>query len=319
MGHWRLDARSSTRTRTCTCTNTCTSTRTRTAGILLGCMTMMTACSSSNASSLTALWEDASRKCDYVTPTAEELGRAEELFKRTLQRKEDLSALQGAWAALHFELIPVREESMEFLALREGPDHKTGRGFYLFYLGQAPAITFEAPHSAFDEHTGEIALNLMTEGRAAAAAWSTAARQKGDLAHLPESYFQSFTAAVAQTSPRGAIIQLHGFDQKKRKSMSAAAADMIVSSGLETPPGWIRNLADGLKRSIPGTVKLYPDEVRDLGATGNAQGQLLHSLKHDGFAHIEMSMDLRLKLTQDRAVRKAFLDCAAAALRDVGR
>lgn len=288
----------------------------RARALLLGGLMLMTSCSSSQALPLDDLWKDASARCDYVTPAAEELHRAEDAFRRTLQRKEDLPALQSAWQALEFELVPARVDPAEFLVLREQPEHRRGRGFYLFYLGQAPEIALEAPHSAFDEHTGEIALHLMKEGLAAAAAWSTAARQQADLAHLPETYFQSFTAAVARTSPKGVILQLHGFEQTKRKSEAAAAADMIVSSGIDFPPDWVRALANGFKRNMPGNVKLYPDDVHDLGGTANAQGQMLRDLGYEGFAHVEMSKGLRLRLSGDPAVRKSFADSAAAALTD---
>lgn len=286
-------------------------------------VTLLAACSSNVTEAppldLWGEWEAAGRGGGYVAPDDEELKLLEALFQRTLQRKEGLSVLKAAWAEHHFDLMTIREENLDFLALRERTEHKTGRGFYLFLAGPAPAVVFQAPHSVFDERTGEIALRLMLEGRAMAAAWSTASRSKADLAHTPGTCFQSFTGAVARTYPKGVIVQLHGFDQGKRKSRAAASADLILSGGVDEPAPWVRKLSERFKKSLPGSVKLYPEEVKDLGGTANAQVELLRGLEHDGFAHVEMSFDLRSRMAQELPVRKAFLECVTAAVADERR
>ena len=274
----------------------------------------MIASCSGNDGSLAELRTAASRECGWLPPPAPSLGRAEDLFVRTLRRDgQDLPGLQDAWRDLHMELIPLREGDAEYLVLREPETEKAGRGFYAFRLGPAPAIALEAPHSAFDKHTGEIAVLLLQEGRLMAGAWSTAPRAKADLAHLPQSWFQSFTAAWARACPGGVILQLHGFEQGKRKSDSAAEADMILSGCGADPPAWLKKMSDGLKRSLSGVVKLYPDDVKDLGGTANAQAQLLRGANFDGFAHIEMSVELRRRLVEEQPLRKTFLECIGSA------
>jgi hypothetical protein len=46
-----------------------------------------------------------------------------------------------------------------------------------------------------------------------------------------------------------------------------------------------------------------------LGGTTNVQGQLLRSLNHDGFVHIEMSKAMRKELLDNADTRKLLLNC----------
>ena len=283
-----------------------------------------------SAESIVELRAAASQGGNYQTPTREELRKAEELFKRTLRQAPRLSSaksqsrlllcvgayghtpllsLQKAWFKLDFELLSVREGDEDFLVLKEIEGYKTGRGFYVFRTGQATAITLQAPHSSNDLYTGEIVLHLFQEDRAVAGAWNTVPRSKADLTHLSESYFQSFALAFAQIYPNGVVLQLHGFKQDKRKSRSGAEADMIISGGTKHPATWLLQTAECLKRSIAGVVRLYPQDVRDLGAATNKNAQALRGIGYDGFMHVEMSAALRMRMRDDQATRQAFLKC----------
>lgn len=275
---------------------------------------MFTACS--DGDSLAKLRSDASRDGSYRLPGAEELRGAEDLFRRTLLRSGALEGLQAAWGSLRYELQPLRDRGTDYLVLREREDSKTGRGFYVFRPGPVPAVALEAPHSSFDKYTGEIALSLMLEGQFNAGAWSTIPRAQADLAHLSDSYFQAFTAAYARVYPRGVIVQLHGFDQDKRKSRSAAEADMILSGCSADAGSWMRRLSDAMKKSLSEIVKLFPDDVKDLGGTGNAQAQILRDAGYDGFAHMEMSQELRQRLTEEPALRDTWRKSVEDAYRE---
>jgi hypothetical protein len=50
-------------------------------------------------------------------------------------------------------------------------------------------------------------------------------------------------------------------------------------------------------------VLVYPLDAQELGGTDNAQGAALRSLGHEGFAHIELGLELRRKLRRDREAR----------------
>lgn len=283
--------------------------------LAMGWLPMIPSCSG-DEESLVKLRVDASRDGEYRFPGAEELRGAETLFRRTLARGESLAALQAAWGALAFELRPVRDRGTDFWVLRERENAKKGRGFYVFRTGRTPAIAVEAPHCSFDKLTGEIAMSLMLDGPFIAGAWSTAPRQQADLAHLSESYFQSFTAAYAQAYPQGLLIQLHGFEQGKRKSQAAAEADVILSGCAASAPSWLKRMSDALKRDLREVVKLYPDDVKDLGGTANAQAQILRDLGHDGFAHIEIGQETRQRMTEDPTLRGTWIKAVDAAYRD---
>src|SRR5690242_13291669 len=112
------------------------------------------------AEGLTDLWADARGKEDFQQPDRAELRGAEDLFRRTLEGKEEPESLRRAWRELHCDLLALREAGMDLLVVRELPEHRTGRGFYVFRRGPAPAIALEAPHGTDDMHTGRVALLL---------------------------------------------------------------------------------------------------------------------------------------------------------------
>ena len=86
---------------------------------------------------------------------------------------------------------------------------------------------------------------------------------------------------------------------------------MIVSAGHDFPPLWVQNVTSCLKTQLGLKVLLYPYEVSELGATTNSQGQLLQSLGHQGFLHLEMNKKLRENLRKQQALRKKLLLCLA--------
>jgi len=261
------------------------------------------------ASPLTQFWKASTQGGQYHTPTPAELQQAEILFLQTLTRQGTLQELQLAWATLGLELVQVHEGREDWWVLREQPESKTGRGFYVFRLAGAKGVVIQAPHSGADRCTGEIALSLLREGVAKAAAWRTVPRQQADLAHLDATYFQAFTRAFAQTFPSGTVMQLHGFEQEKREGRSAGDADIVLSNGTQTPPERLRQIGQCWHRTLGVMVKLYPDDVKDLGATANAQAILLHGMGHPGFLHIEMSPNVRERLQQRKSERAMFLQC----------
>ena len=267
------------------------------------------------AESLADLWAAARGKENFQQPDRAELRAAEDLFRRTLDGKEGTEALRQAWRELHWDYLPVRDGGADLVVVRELPEHRTGRGFYAFRRGHVPAIALEAPHGTDDLHTGRIALALFGQGETAAGAWNTVPRAGGDLAHLPDSYFQAFTRAFAAAHPHGLIVQLHGFEAAKRTSAAGMQADAIASNGTRQPPGWLLAVGQGLRASCTDTVKVYPIDIRELGGTTNAQAQLLQGLGHDGFLHVEMSLAFRQRLREEPKLREDFLKCITGVYR----
>jgi hypothetical protein len=249
----------------------------------------------------------------YIQPPAAELNRAASLFVRELA-----GATPVSWNTLPMEAHALKCESDACVVVMEPEGDRSGRGFYLLRNTPSPRPwLLQAPHSRSDRYTEKIVKKLMEEGPFRAAAWNTMARKtpvaggpgKADLAHIPESYWQAFTQAFALVYPHGRIIQIHGFAKEKRKSASARKADMILSFGNRHPPPFLLEIAACMKKNLTAAVLVFPWETRELGATTNAQGKLLHRLGHGGFVHVEMSKALRKKLVRDADARKRFIGC----------
>lgn len=247
-----------------------------------------------------------------MRPSADELERAARLFA-ALAKGSPPAQLESDAAALGLELVPVSQP--DAWVLREKATEKRGRGLYAFRAGAGDIL--EVPHSFKDEMTREIGLALFAEGRFAMAAWNTVPRHyeengqrvEADLAHLDHSYFMAFTRAVAETRPGSSILQLHGFDQGKRKSSAAADAELILSAGHRHPGERLRRKWQCLAGQFAGKVALYPETASELGGTTNAQAALLQGLGFDHFIHAEISRPLREALRDSSQLRGRLLAC----------
>ncbi|WP_435419140.1 hypothetical protein WAB17_06180 [Parerythrobacter aurantius] len=201
----------------------------------------------------------------------------------------------------------------------EPADDCRGRGIYLFRQPPATALAITAPHRGSDRHTGTIAARLFLETGAAAAGWNSAPRYPTetcphalDLAREPGHAFTAFATAFARRFPEGRIIQLHGFDRARRDTKAMRDAAVILSDGTMTPGSVLLDLADCLSVTLdPLPVLVFPHEAGELGALRNAQGEALRGMGFDGFAHIEMSLELRGRLAGDSRLRQRFAQCLA--------
>lgn len=205
--------------------------------------------------------------------------------------------------------------------LREVAGACHGRGAYLLRDGAAQPIALVAPHRGSDRHTGTLVDLLFTEHPVSAAAWNSAPRRAngtcggGDPTRHATHYLTAFSLAFAAVHPQGRIVQLHGFDKEKRESSAAQLAEMIVSGGTNAPGERLFGLADCLSATLaPRRVAVYPNDVAELGALTNQQGQALRSAGFNGFVHIEMSAQLRSDMVRDRGLRDAFAACLLAGL-----
>jgi hypothetical protein len=73
-------------------------------------------------------------------------------------------------------------------------------------------------------------------------------------------------------------------------------------------------LRDCLVKKGMGNLRVYPKEIRELGATTNVSAILLREMNNKGFVHIEMNENLRTVLKEDINSRRAFLECVGKAL-----
>lgn len=265
---------------------------------------------------VSALLHAASRGGVYAAPAAAELERAQALFQQCFTGCDGAAVRQG-WAELGFEVLQAKHGADSLVVLREQPDARLGRGFYVFRPRSNSTTVLQAPHSFKDENTREILLNLLDDGGFRAAAWNTVPRHyvlngatvDADMAHLKGSYFLAFSRAFARQFASGRLVQLHGFAGEKRRTNSGTAAAIVISSGSAEVTPAVRDTSHCLQRAGLGEVRVYPTDIRELGATTNSTGQALRAMGHAGFIHLELSATTRRSLLDDQASRTQLLHC----------
>jgi hypothetical protein len=229
---------------------------------------------------------------------------ARALFKRQLEG--DGERLAADWQTLGFELLAVGNDSNGFLVLREAPDRRQGRGFYVFPRSRSrgKAILVQAPHGTErdDLLTSAIAHTLMSGGKpVVAGAWSTLPRKTLDLTHTTETIFEAMMLAFAEVHPRGRILQIHGFNRQKRETTRGRKASIIASDGTESPRPDLERYATCLSRALDVDAAVFPTDVRELGALTNTQGTALRQSGSFRFFHLELSLGLRRRLAANAA------------------
>ncbi|WP_375761285.1 hypothetical protein [Corallococcus exercitus] len=200
-----------------------------------------------------------------------------------------------------------------FWVLRERPDNLHGAGAYVIRTGEATHDVVQVPHPYFDIGTEDIGANLFScppEGHAPRLFMTaTAHRYKGvpgetpedpehpaDVAHNPDHLFQAVTDLAARQLRAPRVVQLHGFGESKVQKGRTELLAAVVSDGTRKPGAWARKVAAQLEKPLGPGVKLFPDEVKVLGGTQNAQGRLLQAYPLARFLHLEMSSRTRKAL-----------------------
>ena len=160
------------------------------------------------------------------------------------------------------------------------------------------------PHCKFDRYTCNIGMKLFLENDYMGASFSTTHRYTNhysDLAHNRYSYFTAQAWAFAKSFKNGILVQLHGFGKD-------VDTDIIISSGAKKISKKASIIAQCLKKSGFKT-KLYGKEIYTLGGTTNSSNRVLKSLDHDGFIHIELSLQQRKSLLKSKKRRGEFSKC----------
>ena len=270
---------------------------------------------------------------NFVAPSSRELQQLESLFYKILtgQRGEDINR---AFKELNFSIKELVFNNRVFTLIAEDVDHKTGRGIYMFPQIIQGQQVLMIPHGFHDLYTSDIGFQLTLEGHFAATLFNSVHRyghrkknipetaredasedemakspENWDMAARPDTCFTAFTRAFVAAFPKGALIQLHGFSQKKRKTHEGRTSDFILSSGTGQAGEMVTGLANCFKRKLPGTVRVYPADIKELGGTQNVIGASLRSSGHQGFIHMEMNRSTREKMKNDPGLRQLFLAC----------
>jgi hypothetical protein len=213
-------------------------------------------------------------------------------------------ALVDEAKAAGFELGVARDDAGEVWLLREPDGHRAGAGAFALRPGGSP-LMIEAPHTFYDEGTGEIALALFARLRAGGLFFNTVHRyappdgdqHPADVAHSEHTHFAAASQGLLDAGGR-VIVQVHGFGGKQPLEPQVKA---VVSDGTGAPGEPAARLRAALvKRWGAGTARLYGVDAEVLGATTNVEGKAARRVGAT-FLHIEMNADTRRALGHDVA------------------
>ena len=249
------------------------------------------------------------RDNEYRLLTKSELNYAEAAFSKILQSPEAIAEFK----------LPLKHKLQKGVAIfTEKKSKCQGLGSYLINYASKNKVLLQSPHSFFDTGTGLINKRLFLTGQIYSSAWNSVSRyanksrseNSSDLSRGMDSLFMRFSLAFAKNGYQGRIIQLHGFNKKKRKTGAGRTADIIISNGTKFPSKIQKTIYYCLREKFPKlNVLLYPYEINELGATGNSVGKRLREIGFEGFVHVEMNYSFRMKAKKDEHIINQLVEC----------
>lgn len=244
----------------------------------------------------------------YVPPTKDALARMQALIAqlaRATAKGQPVTALVPRATALGFELGPACDDRGTLVVLREAGPARAGGGLFVFRPNGAP-LCVQAPHSFFDQGTGELAMAAFTGLQASCLFVNTVHRHapsdqgqhQADVAHAERTMFHAATLGLLDAA-KIPIAQLHGFGPRPDVPGDVAA---IVSDGAaardKSAPA--ARLRDALRGKLTGPARVYGEDAHVLGATTNIQGKAARA-RGAPFVHVELSAPARVRLKSDPA------------------
>jgi hypothetical protein len=188
------------------------------------------------------------------------------------------------------------------------------------------SLFLQVPHRFYDKWTADVANHWLLSGRFKVAMTNTVSRHLGrdatppynsDFSTAPNNPFVAATRAFIHSFADPLVLQLHGFSPKKRKSVEAQHADLILSHGANLPHPYLKTLTKAaacIEKDMGLKALVYPKNVRELGGTKNLVGKQLRKKGYfQRFIHIEMSYELRKKLRDSGELSIQLLDCLLGA------
>jgi hypothetical protein len=184
------------------------------------------------------------------------------------------------------------------------------------------SIFLQIPHRFHDKYTETIGQQWWKTNLFHLVMVNSAHRHQGkkqnpainsDFSTAPYNPFLAATRAYIRAFKQPFIVQLHGFNRQKRKTDDGRNADIILSHGVKLPSPLLNKLdtlAACIKKIGFSKVKIYPQQVTELGATKNIIGDALRQQGYlTQFLHIEMSKTVRKKLVQNEELSMKMAQC----------
>lgn len=248
--------------------------------------------------------------------TAKSVEFSEQQYQQTIADIQKIYALPQHNAA---DLQSLREEVMEGVNHYFPPGENQGVLSIKTPVKANHITIVQIPHAFFDLHSLDIGQQMFDTQWADVLMINTEHRyetEKSDLARLRYSLFTATVDALRKLGTQVNVIQVHGYNEKKRKTASAQQTDLILSNGSAVPDTYMLQVQSCLRDNSQLLARLYGRDVFELGATVNPVGKLLRRHKnHDiHFLHIELPRRLREQMvsnmsSQDtRQVLKCLLD-----------
>lgn len=261
---------------------------------------------------------------NYQPLTEAQLQTAESLFQRMLLKSEiNPRQLAAEWEGLGYSLVDSATVDDGWMLLKEAVSPCRGAGVYLINLNDSKPLVVQAPHAYQDLRSGQITSGLLRKD-IAILAWNSAKRRlrvgnravDADLAKRTDSLLLALSRALARTHPDGRLVQIHGFDNKRRTTQAGASAAVILSSGSRWNTPSVASIARCLQQEIDGQVLVYPQQVTELGATKNIHGRTLRRYGHDGFVHLELNRQTRQRLATEPVLLAEFSQCLSSGMNE---
>jgi hypothetical protein len=241
--------------------------------------------------------------------------RLVQVLVRALGPGRPPAALIKQARAAGFDLTVASDSRGPVWTLHEPAGVRAGGGLYAFRpRRQAHPVCIQAPHTFFDQGTGDIALGLFarlpadclfvnTVHRYSEAAKDSAATDEhpADVAHAAATWFAAATEGALDAAAF-TLVQVHGFgagpEARALHDVAAIVADGQKTRAADAPA--VRLRAALAPRLGAGKVRLFGVDADVLGATTNVQGKAARKAGAI-FLHVEMSADLRRSLGADVA------------------
>jgi len=184
-------------------------------------------------------------------------------------------------------------------------------GGELLYRLNSKVCVISIPHRFFDTYTYDIGKRLFashcqllvsnTHHRYS----KSLDKQSMDYSKRHYNLHNASILAYQSLNKSAKVIQIHGFNQKKRKTSISRQADFIVSQGRKG--NFVKQKLTTCFNKISKHSLFYPEMVRELGGTKN----ILHTLElvPHSFIHIEISKPMRKRLINEQHTMSQFSEC----------